>query len=438
MLKYVSLALAGAFAVNAQAATDISVWHSLSGVHAKHFGDLVEQYNRQQSDVKVMLKQFASDEALGQQLQQAEASRTLPTWVQWHASDSKTLYKIKGIQFENAQDVIKPVSKDAAVLSAAAVAPYLDENGKWAALPLTPAVPVIMYRLDAFKKAGLDPLSSSMRGWKDLQTVALQVRNSGYFCGIASVEPGWVHIENLAAWHNQLYATKNNGTAGGKPEFLFNDLLHVRHFALMVSWAKNDFMYFDKRSGAEAKWASGECPMALAPTTSMGKIDNLESAKVAVAPMPLWEEVSTQQGGLFPDGDGLYLPQQNNPEVRKAALKFAAWWLTPVIAAEWHQKSGSVPFTEAAYLATKKGGFYESVPGWESLSARLAATNTRMVTPLRIEDRRKVLDIIETELRNSYYAGKAPKAALDDAARAATALEVLTPAPAKTVKKGKK
>jgi ABC-type glycerol-3-phosphate transport system substrate-binding protein len=180
-------------------------------------------------------------------------------------------------------------------------------------------------------------------------------------------------------------------------------------------------MYAKKGDGALGRWANGECPIALGPSTAMAAVGPIESSKLGVAPMPLWEEVSTQQGGLFPDGDGLYLTTQSNPELKKAAQKFGAWWLTPVVAAEWHQKSGSVPFTEAAYLATKRGGFYTNVPGWESLSARLAAPTTKMVTPLYIADRKRVLALIEADLEKAFAAGKASKAALDDAVRSANA-----------------
>ncbi len=420
-----ALAVAGG---NTWAATDMTIWHTLSGTQAASFTALVDQFNRDQKDVKVSLQGFKSKDELKAQLAQAAVAKKLPTWVQWTGSDAPTLYSMPGLAFENVEELVKPASPDAAKLSAAAAAPFLDHAGRWQALPLTPAVPLIMYRTEVIKKVGLDPLNLPTRSWKDLQSVLVRIRDNGVACGIASVDPAWVHIENLASWNNQPYASKNNGV-GGKPDFVFNDLLHVRHFALMVSWAKSDLMVVKKDRGAEPKWASGDCPMAIGPSTLMADVGTIETSKLAVAPMPLWEEVSTLQGGYFPDGDGLYLPEPVNAETKKAVQKFGAWWFTPVVAAEWHQRSGSVPMTEAAYLATKKGGYYNSVPGWESLSARLAAPGGKLVTPMKLDNRRKVLNIIEAELEQSYFSGKAPKAALDDSVRLANALEM----PAHTV-----
>ncbi|MFN7835539.1 MAG: extracellular solute-binding protein [Burkholderiaceae bacterium] len=413
-----AVALAAALPVVCHAATEVALWHTLSGTLAQNFTFMVNQFNAEQKEVNVVLEGFADQAALKARLTAALQNKQAPMWVQWPGSDVDSLLKIKPNAFDVAQDVVKPVSKEAARLSEAAVAPYLNDNNKWMALPFTPAVPIIMYRDEALKKIGVNPRQPNIKTWRDLQAITSKLREAGYPCGIASIEPAWVHVENLASWQNEPYSVKSSKGQ----TYVFNGLLHVRHLALMVSWAKSDLMIAKRGEGALSKWASGECPMAIGPSTALSAVGNIESSQLGVAPMPSWEEVSMQQGTLLPLGDGLYLTDQPTPDARKAAQKFATWWLSPGVSAKWHQWSGSVPFSEAAYLATKQTNYYAQLGGWDALSARIAAPNSKIISSGYRANRDRVLALTDIELEKVFGNTKPPKAGLDDAVNAANAL----------------
>ncbi len=53
-LKAAALALTMAFAVNAQAQTDIQWWHSMTAVNGEWVNDLAKEFNASQKDYKIL------------------------------------------------------------------------------------------------------------------------------------------------------------------------------------------------------------------------------------------------------------------------------------------------------------------------------------------------------------------------------------------------
>jgi len=63
----------------------------------------------------------------------------------------------------------------------------------------------------------------------------------------------------------------------------------------------------------------------------------------------------------------------NKPAEYKGVAKFFTFLSSPEIQADWHQKTGYVPITKAAYELTKKQGFYEKNPGTDVAIQQFAA-----------------------------------------------------------------
>ena len=59
----------------------------------------------------------------------------------------------------------------------------------------------------------------------------------------------------------------------------------------------------------------------------------------------------------------------------KGVAKFFTFLSSPEIQAEWHQKTGYVPITKAAYELSKKQGFYEQNPGTDVAIEELLERN---------------------------------------------------------------
>ena len=168
-------------------------------------------------------------------------------------------------------------------------------------------------------------------------------------CGFTTGWQSWVQLENMSAWHNQEFATKQNGFGGFDAKLVFNNQLLVRHIAKLSSWVKS---------------------------------------------------------GLF-----TYAGRQNQPEA-----KFFTYMSSPQVQAEWHQKTGYVPITKAAYELTKKQGFYDANPGTDVAIEQLLLKNpTKDSKGIRLGNFVQIRGIIDEELESVWSQKKSPKQALDDA-----------------------
>lgn len=397
-----------------------SVWHTLKGPAAQAFSDLIDDFNRQHPGQALAVRGFASSEALLAELKTKQGRSDAPMWVQWPAGSPEALYsQFKHNAFENVQDFLSDRGTAAVQqASMAATVAFRNAKGKWVALPLTAAVPVVMYRADAFEKAGL-PVNTHFADWKDLQNAAWRMRETGNACGIASPYPSWVHVENMSGWHSQPVTTRNDGEDGKAGQYSYNALPQVRHMALIMSWVKSDLVFNGSSEQALQAWADGRCSILLGPSTAFGELPEAVRQKVVVTPMPLWSEVSPSQGKLFPNGDGLYLMRPVTKEQKEAAAMFANHWFKPDVAARWHQKTGAVPLTPEAELVTRRAGFYERIPGWGVISAKLAQVKSAIVKPFQFAKRQDVLNAGDKEIQSAFVSGKAAKSVLDDSVRSA-------------------
>jgi len=96
--------------------------------------------------------------------------------------------------------------------------------------------------------------------------------------------------------------------------------------------------------------------------------------------------------------------------------KFLAFLSSPEIQADWHQKTGYLPITKAAYELTRKQGFYDANPGADVAIQQLLLKNpTKDSKGIRLGNFVQIRGIIDEELESVWGQKKSPKQALDDA-----------------------
>lgn len=88
------------------------------------------------------------------------------------------------------------------------------------------------------------------------------------------------------------------------------------------------------------------------------------------------------------------------------------------VLAEWHQQTGYLPISEAAYELSRKQGLYERNPG---IDAPLRAMTTRPQTAnskgIRLRNFVQIRAIIDEELEAVWSQSKSPKRVLEDVVR---------------------
>ena len=169
----------------------------------------------------------------------------------------------------------------------------------------------MFYNTAAYKKAGLDPQKPA-RTWSTLQGELLKLRDvADIDCPYASSDQVAVHLENLAPVNGQLFTSNNNGLDAvtkktPAPTMQF-DTLYMRHISLMVSWKRSLlFMAHTADNGADKLFAKGECAVLTSNSGSFGQFLATKSLSFGVAPLPHYDQATSNGGQPFVSGSALW------------------------------------------------------------------------------------------------------------------------------------
>jgi sn-glycerol 3-phosphate transport system substrate-binding protein len=141
------------------------------------------------------------------------------------------------------------------------------------------------------------------------------------------------------------------------------------------------------------------------------------------AMLPYWPDVKGAPQNTIIGGASLWVLQGHKPEEYKGVAAFFNHLSRPEVQAEWHQATGYLPITLAAYELTKKQGFYEKNPGTETALKQMTLNKpTENSKGLRFGDHAKTREIMDNEFEAVFAGQKTAKQGLDDAVKAGNEL----------------
>ena len=419
-MKKLCLTLAATFAFgagSAQAATEIQWWHSMTGALGDRVNDIANKFNASQSDYKVVpvYKGGYAD----------SMTAAVAAYRSGKAPHVLQVFEVGTATMMAGRKAIKPVYEmmaqagekfDPKAYMPAVSSYYSDTQGRMLSMPFNSSTPVFYFNKDAFKKAGLD-VSKPPKTWDEVQAAATKVKEAGMACGFTSGWQSWVQLENMSAWHNTEFATKQNGFGGLDTKLVFNNEVLVRHIAKLSSWVKAGlFTYAGRANEPEAKFYGGDCAMLTSSSAAYANIKRNAKFEFGVSQLPYYPEVKGAPQNSIIGGASLWVMSGRKPAEYKGVAKFFTFLSSPDIQADWHQKTGYVPITKAAYELTKKQGFYESNPGTDVAIQQLLLKNpTKDSKGIRLGNFVQIRGIIDEELESVWAQKKGPKQALDDA-----------------------
>jgi sn-glycerol 3-phosphate transport system substrate-binding protein len=403
---------------SAAAQQEIRLWHAMSGVRGGELEALVQRYNESQKDFRVVSEHKGGYEEVMIGALAAQRTGEGPHIVQVYEVGTAQMMAAKGATRPVAQVMAENGERIDAKSFLPAVAGYFSDNaGNLLALPFNVSTPILFYNKDAFRKAKLDP-EKPPKTWYEMPKAMGALVEAGIECVYTTVWPSWVQIENMGNWHNQDFASRENGLGGLDVKLSFNTHLMVRHVSFLSSWARAGyFTYSGRRNEGERRFASGECAMVTASSSSAADLRRNAKFDFGVAQLPYYDDIRGAPHHSMIGGAGLWvLAGKKGPEYRGVA-KFLAWLARPEIQAEWHQVTGYVPVTRAAYERTAQAGFYKQNPGQEIAIRQLLLNHpTRESRGIRLGEFQQIRAILEEELESVWEGKVAPKLALDRAA----------------------
>jgi len=403
-----------------RAATEIQFWHAMDGALGDQLNAIVARFNGAQKDyVVVPVFKGSYDETLAAGLAASLAGKG-PGILQ--------VYEVGTANMMSAKRLVKPLYQlmreagerfDQKMYVPAVASFYSDAKGDLQSLPFNTSTPVLYVNRTALKASGVKP-NAELKTWYQLQEILLEVREKfPQNCGLTTTWPSWVMLENLLAWHNEEYASRNNGFDGMDAQLKFNTRLAIRHIALMTAWTKGKiFSYSGRRDEGERRFARGECSMLTASSGSYGNLSRDAKFDLGVLPLPYYDDINAAPYNTLMGGASLWAMNGKTAAEFRGVARFFTYLSQPEVQAEWHQATGYLPITRAAYELTAKTGYYDKNPG-TAVAMRELMDGKRVPQPfsrgIRLGNHLMIRAVVDEELEKAWAAIKPPKQALDDA-----------------------
>ena len=417
LLRLASAAAVLSFASPAFAVTDIMWWHAMSGELGRQLEKLASDFNASQSEYRIVPSYKGNYTETVTAAIFAFRSRSQPAIVQVSEIATATMMAARGAiypVFELMRDQQEAFSPDAYL--PAVTGYYADTAGNMLSFPFNASTPILYYNKDKFRAAGLDP-DIAPKTWADVGAAATRLRAAGAVCGFTTSWPSWINVENFSAFHNLPISTRANGFDGLDAVLNFNNAVVVRHIAQLAEWQTTKaFDYGGRATTAEPRFQNGECAIFIGSSATRADIKANSRFEVGYGMLPYWPDVAGAPQNTTIGGATLWV-LRNRPAVEyKGVAKFFAFLSKPEIQAAWHQNTGYLPITRAAFDLTRAQGFYDRNPGTaisiEQITLNPPTENSRGV---RLGSFVLIRDVIDDELEQAFAGKKPAQAAMDSA-----------------------
>lgn len=392
---------------------DISFWHSMDGKLGQTLQKIVDDFNKENTQYRVSAVYKGS---YGESMNAAIAAYRAK-----QSPDIAQVFEVGTATMMNSGGAIKPVQELSEELGnpidpkafVGAVAGYYSSNqGKLISMPFNSSTPVLYYNKDAFVKAGLDP-NKPPKTYAELKEYTKKIRASGAQCGYTTAWPTWLLLETASAWHNVPYATENNGFGGLGARLVVNNPLMKRLLTDLTAMSKdNQFVYNGRADKATATFVSGQCAIFTGSSATRAQVVANGQFKFGISQLPYYEDVKGAPQNSIIGGASLWVFNGKPKATYEGVVKFFHYLTKPEVAAAWHQQTGYVPVTKAAFELSKKEGFYDKNPGVDVAIKQLNAETTNASRGVRLGSLTAIRDMEEGIMEQIFSGQKTVDAGL--------------------------
>lgn len=392
-------------------------WHSMSGELGKAVDKLVADFNASQKNVQVeAVFQGTYDESINK-MKASMDTKSGPSLIQVYEIGSRFMIDSKAIT-----PVQKFVDADKFDLSQLEenILNYYKVDGKLNSMPFNTSNPILYYNKDMFKAAGLDP-EKPPTTYEEI-TKAAQVLSKDGKSGSSFAIYGWF-MEQFFANQGVEYLNNGNGRTKAATEAMVNNEAGVKTLTWWKEMVDNKTSANLGRKTDDTKKAflAGQIAMTLDSTASLRGIVSGAEGKFQVGTGPLPKPSDAKEGGVVVGGASLYILNNKSEAEQQGAWEFIKFLTNPQTQAWWNVNTGYFPITKKAYdeqiikdNLVKYPQFQTAIDQLHKAKANTATQGAVMgVFP-------EARQIVETAIEEALTGKKAPKEALDNAAKSIT------------------
>ena len=413
-----ALAVAAAGTANAEP-VQVNWWHAMGGALGKVVDKFAADFNASQSKYKINAVYKGNYTETMTQAIAAFRAKKQPHIVQVFEVGTATMMAAEG------KGAIYPVWKlmkdagidfDQSAYLPAVISYYTTTDGKLLSLPFNSSTPVLWYNKTKLKELGLDVPKT----WAELWKAAEKAKAGGVKAPVSFGWQSWTQIENYSAWHNIALGTMENGFGGLDTEFTFNNDAVVNHLQSIADAGKKGlFKYGGRRGSSRGMFVNGETLFWINSSAYYGGFKkDIKDWEFGQAMLPLDAKVANKPQNSIIGGATLWVLSGHKSDEYKGVAEFFKFLSAAKQQAYWHQNTGYVPITTAAYDLSKEQGFYKTDPGTDTAIKQLSLnTPTAASKGLRFGSFVQVRDIINEEMEALWSGKKTAKEAMDAAVK---------------------
>ncbi|KZK77762.1 sn-glycerol-3-phosphate-binding periplasmic protein UgpB precursor [Pseudovibrio sp. W64] len=346
------------------AATEINWWHAMGGRLGEVVNEISTKYNASQDACQLTpVYKGNYEETLTAGIAAFRAGEQ-PNILQVFDAGSATIIGAKGAVVP-AEDLLKDAGVEFNIEDYIAGVRYFyaDAAGKMIGMPFNSSTPILYYNVEALAKAGVE----APKTWEEFEAIAPKLKAAGYI-PLAQSHLPWIFTENFMSRHNLPFATNNNGYDGAKgTKILVNNDAIKMHFTKVKGWLDAElFGYYGTGWGDNQKvFQDGSAAMWLGSSGSFGGLTKSTDFKFSATYLPHWASVSETGTNTFIGGAALFAMSGKPKAENDCVANFYSFLTSADMQYYWHQETGYVPITNAAYELATKDGYYDRVPAAE-------------------------------------------------------------------------
>lgn len=424
--KHTLTSMTGALALigsGATAQTEIQFWHAMGGALGQKVEEIASDFNDRQDEYTVVptykgnyTENMTAAIAAFRAGEQPHVVQVFEVGTATMMSAEGAIKRVQGVM-ENADidwnnDAYIPAVKSY----------YTTTEGDMLSLPFNSSTPVLWYNRDLLDAAGIEDVPQT---WDEMFAAADALQANGHDCAFSFGWQSWVMIENYLAWHDQPIGTQQNGFAGLDTEFVFDESADLTALLQRIadSQADGTFQYGGRRGDSLPLFTNGECAMWMNSSAYYAGISEQADFEFGQAMLPLNTDVAEAPQNSIIGGATLWVLEGHDAGDYDGVAAFFKYLSSAEVQADWHQSSGYVPITTAAYELSQEQGFYEQEPGTDTAIKQLSLNEpTENSRGLRFGNFVQVRDIINEELEGLWAGNQSAETALEAAAARGNAL----------------
>lgn len=399
------------------AQTEIQFWHAFTGRLGDLVAEQVENFNANNTEYKIVASH------------KGNYSETLNAGIAAFRAGEQPhilmVFEVGTATMMAAEGAIRPVYRlmadsgvdfDADAYIGTVKGYYTTTEGEMLSLPFNSSTPVLWVNRDALQTAGIDP-DTDLSTWQAVGEVLDQLKAAGHDCPMTTAWQSWVHLENLSAYHNVPFATKENGFAGLDTELAFNGPVQVQHIGAMGTWAQEGkFIYAGRRNEGGANFRAGSCALFTESSAGYAGISTEAEFDFGVRHLPYWDGVEGAPQNTIIGGASLWVLEGHSDSEYEGVAEYLSYLSSTAVQAKWHQDTGYLPITAAAGDETRSMGFYDENPGTDTAVIQMTTNApTANSKGLRLGSFDQIRAIIDEELEAVWSGDKTAQEALDSA-----------------------